>query len=236
MNSLTSTLPNIRSSSCAMQTVTDLAYDPRNIEATEDLLSLSHREEGLALYEYARRCGGSILEIGAYCGYLSIFMAYGIKNREQQRRVGAEVFTIDTHKGVDERDIGHPDLFDRRQRGQPATFGRFVENCKNHDVWDIMHPIIDDSEKAHAHWRHGQCLGMLFIDGDHLHAKRDFRNFLPYVMPGGTICFHDYFWECPQVMFDIDTLVHNGEIEFIEQIHTMVIARKTQHMEDTYIS
>ncbi|MBM3230954.1 class I SAM-dependent methyltransferase [Candidatus Peregrinibacteria bacterium] len=218
MSTIPAILPDISKSSCASQTISDPHFDPRTIEATDRLLSLSHREEGLALYEYVRRTSGSVLEIGTYCGYLALFLAYGMKNREWFRRQGTEVFTIDTH-------MGHDDLRIRRDRGQPATFGRFVENCKQHNVWDIVHPIIDDADGAHALWRWGRCLDLLFIDGDHAHAKRDFRNYIPFLKPEGFVCFHNYFWECPQVIADVDELVAAGTIEPLERIHTMFIAR-----------
>ena len=218
-------LPGFATSTCAHPVVIDPAFDPRDIQATDDLLTLSHTEEGLALYEYARRTRGSILEIGTYCGHTALFLGYGIRNRPAETRKDAEVFAMDTFTGLDGRDSEHADMQALHARSKPTTFPRFVRACKAHGVWDIMHPVIDDSAHAHALWTHGKNLGLLFIDGDHRRAMADFLQYAPFLRNDGYVCFHDYWPELPLVMRDVDALVEKGLIIPVERIHTLFIAR-----------
>lgn len=225
MTSATFTLPGFATSTCATPLVVNPAYNPSMIQATDDLLTLSHTEEGLALYEYARRSRGSILEIGTYCGHTALFLAYGIRNRPIDAQQGAEVFAMDTFDGFDQRDADASDMQALHSRSKPTTFPRFVRACKEHRVWDIMHPIIDDSAHAHALWNHGNNLGLLFIDGDHRRAMDDFSAYARFLREDAYICFHDYWPELPFVMRDVDLLVKRHRIIPVERIHTLFIAK-----------
>ena len=218
-------LNDLLHSSCSQIVVRDPAYDPHIIQASDELLTLSHTEDGLALYEYARRATGSVLEIGTYCGHTALFLGYGIKNRERPENRNDSIFTIDTHINVDLRDRNESDLAAMQSRNQPASFRRLVHNAKEYGIWDILHPIIDDADGAHELWKDGTCLGLLFIDGDHMQARRDFLNYERFLLPGAYVCFHDYWPECPHVMIDVDRLVAEGVIEPIERVQTLFVAR-----------
>lgn len=52
--------------------------------------------------------------------------------------------------------------------------------------------IIADSRVCHADFK--DPVHLLFIDGDHHYAvvKEDIKNWIPKVVPGGIIVFHDY--------------------------------------------
>ncbi|HRH93702.1 MAG TPA: glycosyltransferase, partial [Candidatus Peribacteria bacterium] len=104
------------------------------------------------------------------------------------------------------------------------TFEQFTKNCKDHGVWDLVTPIIDDSSKA---WQRGlekEC-DLLFIDGDHVQALRDFRQWSQFLCAGAVICFHDYCSAFPQVMLDVDGLIAAGAVEVIEQAEKLLICR-----------
>ena len=221
---MTSALPTFQASSCSQIRVIDPKFDPRTLDGEQDIISLSHREEMLALYEYARRSSGTIIEIGTYCGYTAIGMAFGVKNRDREHERASQIFTIDTHRGVVERDAMKEDLAALRERGQPATFSHYVRQAKAHGVWDLLYPVIDDAAHAWKGWNR-EPAGMMFIDGDHVQAARDFHNWSRHLKKDATVCFHDYWEETPQVMTDVDLLVSEGLIKPIERIHTLFIAR-----------
>ncbi len=221
---MTTVLPTFQASSCAHVRVIDPRFDPTKLDGEHDIFSLSHREEMLALYEYARRSSGPIIEIGTYCGYTAIGMAFGVKNRERESERASQIFTIDTHRGIVERDATNEELASLRERGQPATFSHYVRQAKKNGIWDVLYPVIDDAAHAWEQWRHAPA-GMIFIDGDHVQALRDFRNWSRHLTPNATVCFHDYWDETPHVMIDVDALVAEGRIVPIERIHTLFIAK-----------
>lgn len=63
---------------------------------------------------------------------------------------------------------------------------------------DPIHPelqaelIIEDSRTCHADFR--SPIDLLFLDGDHHYAvvKEDIGNWVPKLVPGGVVVFHDY--------------------------------------------
>jgi len=52
--------------------------------------------------------------------------------------------------------------------------------------------IIGDSRKCHKDFK--ESIQMLFIDGDHHYAivKADIKNWVPKIVSGGVVVFHDY--------------------------------------------
>ncbi len=186
-------------------------YDPHSIASPEELCGLSTREEALALFELAKKARGSIIELGVYCGYTSLFLAYGIRNRSPELQKDVQLYTVDRHVQVSPLHADQADMIEKNTRYQLCTFHRFVANCKRYRVWDLIFPVIDDIAEAAKHWTYGKC-GLLFIDGDHDNALRDFRLYSPFVETGGIVCFHDYSPEFPKVMADVDLLIAEGSI------------------------
>ncbi len=223
MTHVTTPLPTLAQSSCATIVVRNPSYDPHDIDGMGDLKSLSHQEEMLALFTYASSTTGNILEVGSYCGYTAIGLAFGMLNRESLNTKSDQVFTVDMHRGVDPRDRHDPILQTLEQRQQPATFQRYTVSAKKYGVWDHLHPIIDDSSEA---WKYfSDTAGMLFIDGDHDQCLRDFEQWSRFLSPGAIVCFHDYWDLFPQVQADVDSLVASRRIEPIERVHTLFISR-----------
>ncbi len=103
-------------------------------------------------------------------------------------------------------------MIEPNTRFRVCTFHRYVESCKRYGVWDLVYPVLDDIAEASKHWKHGEC-GLLFIDGDHDNALRDFQQWSPFVQPGGIIAFHDYSPDFPHVVAHVDALLAQGIIK-----------------------
>lgn len=59
--------------------------------------------------------------------------------------------------------------------------------------YDNMHLIEMDSTKAAYEFK--ERINFIFVDGDHQDdgILRDLQNWMPKVMPGGLVAFHDYY-------------------------------------------
>jgi len=55
--------------------------------------------------------------------------------------------------------------------------------------------LLGRSEEIGCHFPY-QC-DLLFVDGDHFGAAKDFRAWRDKVRPGGVVAFHDYMEACP---------------------------------------
>ena len=145
------------------------------IQATEGLIS---EAEAKRLYQLARACGGSIVEIGSWKGKSTVCLALGSKAGSK-----GKVFAVDPHQGTYDDFTGHY----TRQNTEPI----FRENIKRAGVDDIVIPLVMKSEEAARGWT--EPVSLLWIDGahDYENVKLDFTLWEPHLILGGIICFHD---------------------------------------------
>ncbi len=204
------------------------AFDHLRIPHCRELFGLMDQQEGDALWRYARQCQKSIVEIGTYCGYSTLYLGYGIRNRPPEFQDNVQIFTIDEHTHLSHQHTNLPEMTDRKSRGKVCTFRQVVRNCKQYGIWDLVSPIIDDS--AHA-WKFGVDLpcDMLLIDANHDAAMRDYRHWAPLIELGGIVAFHDYCAQFPRVITDVDQLVAAGEIEKMEITKSLFVGRILRH-------
>jgi predicted O-methyltransferase YrrM len=131
---------------------------------------LIHPREGLLLYVLARRAAalGNIVEIGAYKGRSTWYLAHGLEDAGSAHRV----ISIDPHEAREQRDAYFETLerFGLADRVEPRV-------AYSHDVADEVDGPI----------------GMLWIDGDHSYAsvRRDFDDWFPKLEVGGWYAMHD---------------------------------------------
>lgn len=59
-------------------------------------------------------------------------------------------------------------------------------------VWDIVHPLVMDSQTASEIFADG-ILDLVFLDADHRYesVKKDISSWLPKLRDGGILCGHD---------------------------------------------
>ena len=129
------------------------------------------RDEGEALFEAAKACTGRgvIVEIGSWRGKSTVCLARG-------SQAGAEipVYSIDRHV--------------------PGRFEKFERNIRRAGVADLVRPIRSRSQDAADEFR--EPVELLFVDGAHDEAlvREDFEKWVPKVVEGGIIAFHDTTW------------------------------------------
>lgn len=130
--------------------------------------------QGRALFDAASSATGAgvIVEIGSWKGRSTTWLASGA------RLAGQRVYAIDPHRG---------------SREDPAvdTLNEFLANLARNGLADVVEPMVMTSEEAAA--RIAGPIELLFIDGDHSYeaVRRDAELWLPRLMDGGTVMFHD---------------------------------------------
>jgi predicted O-methyltransferase YrrM len=130
--------------------------------------------QGRALFDAASAASGRgvIVEIGSWKGRSTTWLASGA------RLAGQRVYAIDPHRG---------------SREDPAadTLNEFLDNLARTGLADVVEPMVMTSEEAAA--RVAGPIELLFIDGDHSFeaVRRDAELWLPRLMDGGTVMFHD---------------------------------------------
>ena len=128
-------------------------------------------EEGEALYELARSCTGRgvIVEIGSWKGKSTICLGLGSRAGH-----GLRIFAVDPHADY--------------------RFGDFNANVERAGIADLVTPVPSLSQDAAP--RFDEPIELLFVDGSHVEAdvRRDFDQWVPKVVDGGWVAFHDTTW------------------------------------------
>ena len=168
--------------------------------------------QGRALFEAAAASTGrgAIVEIGSWKGRSTTWLASGA------RLAGRRVYAIDPHRLS-------------REDPRAATLDEFLGNLARNDLADAVEPLIMTSEEAAG--RIAGPIELLFIDGDHSYkaVRRDAELWLPRLIDGGTVMFHD-----------VATAAYTGPRRVVRQmvcrdprfhrigrVGSMVVARRT---------
>jgi predicted O-methyltransferase YrrM len=144
--------------------------------------------EGLRLALLASRVkNGVIVEIGAFRGMSTCFLASG-----SQHGYGIPVFTID--------------CWDMRPAYREKEYRKYhpYDSPENKVIFDrqtlpyreLVHPIQGFASEVVRNW--DKDIGLLFIDGHHDEAWQDYRNWSPFIQPGGFLVWHDANWRAVQ--------------------------------------
>jgi len=157
-------------------------------------------EEGLALAalaERATRAGhSSIVEVGAYCGRSTLYLASGIARAESLGAAPAVIFSVDHHHGSEENQAGwehhDPSLVDRAT-GRMDTLPFWRKAVEQAGAEDLAVAVVGDSPAVAA--RFPVAAGFVFNDGGHgeVPAWADYRGWAPRVADGGWLAIHDVF-------------------------------------------
>lgn len=140
------------------------------VMSVEGMLS---EDEAAALFRLASEATAAIVEIGSYRGRSTVALALGSRAGRQQ-----PVYAIDPHE-----DFIEPGGF---------HFGRadavaFTQNLIEAGVTDIVR-VVQLPASAVVF---DEAIALLWIDGDHDAALRDFRQFAWKIPLGGRVAFHD---------------------------------------------
>ena len=130
--------------------------------------------QGRALFRAAAATTGrgAIVEIGSWKGRSTTWLASGA------RLAGRRVYAIDPHH----RSREYPDA---------ETKNEFLANLARNGLTAVVEPMVMSSEEAAS--RIVDPVELLFIDGDHSYeaVRRDAELWLPRLIDGGTVMFHD---------------------------------------------
>jgi predicted O-methyltransferase YrrM len=167
--------------------------------------------EGMLLDELARRCEGSgaIVEIGSWRGRSTICLARGAR-----RGGDTSVYAVDPHTGSIEQRV-------------VSTLASFLHNIENAGVKDLIVPLVVPSIEAAASFE--QPVELVFIDGAHDYesVRQDIAAWMPKLVVGGTIAFHDVVGEWDQTWSAVhDFAVASGELDHLRFVHSIAYARK----------
>jgi MMP 1-O-methyltransferase len=128
-------------------------------------------EEGEALYELARTCRGDgvIVEIGSWKGKSTVCLGLG-----SQAGSSVPVYAIDPHADY--------------------RFGDFKANVERAGIAGLVRPVASLSQTAADGF--DDPIELLFVDGAHEYelVLEDFEQWVPKVMDGGWVAFHDTTW------------------------------------------
>jgi len=140
-------------------------------ELIKDVPGWLSDEEGEALYELARECTGKgvIVEIGSWKGKSTICLALGARAGN-----GVRIFAVDPHA-----DYRH---------------GEFKENIDRAGIADLVTPVKGLSQDVVGEF--DEPIELLFVDGSHDEddVRTDFDQWVPKVVEGGVVAFHDTTW------------------------------------------
>ncbi len=157
-------------------------------------------EEALALFDLARGCTGrgAIVELGSWRGRSTICLALGSKEGS-----GVPVVAVDRH--------------------MDKTFVDFQENVRRAGVADLVRPIRATSDEAFAGF--DEPIELIFIDASHKYddVRRDFDQWVPLVLEGGTVAMHDTTWEGSKLVSEeaIYRSPHFKDVRFVPSSTTV---------------
>jgi predicted O-methyltransferase YrrM len=184
-----------------------LADFARVKELIKDVPGWLSVEEGEALYELARDCVGKgvIVEIGSWKGKSTICLGLG-----SRAGAGVPIFAVDPHA-----DYRH---------------GEFKENIERAGIADLVTPVKGLSQAVVGEF--DRPIELLFVDGSHEEedVRRDFETWVPKVVEGGTVAFHDTTWH-PGVRKVVAEKIYSSrqfrDVRFV--IGSTTIASKVAH-------
>jgi MMP 1-O-methyltransferase len=165
------------------------------LDLAESVKGFMPRDEGLALFEWARaqgerRPGATWLEVGAWCGKSTVYLGAAAEE------CGAVLYSLDHHHGSEENQAGwehyDPELVDPAD-GRLNTLPAWQRTIALARLEGTVVGLVGESGVVAAHFAQG--LDLLFIDGGHGHevAWADYRGWTPKVAAGGLLMIHDVF-------------------------------------------
>jgi hypothetical protein len=169
---------------------------------------------------------GDIIEIGAFLGGGTVKLArFG-------KRYDKRVFAVDIFDpGYDKtRDTGGTRMCDIYQaflqgRSQREVYGETTQGFDN--------IVTIDKDSREVEFPEEQAFIFGFIDGNHHpdYVRNDFHLIWSNLVPGGTVGFHDYDFDLPDVTETVNRLIdeHRGEISEVREIegkHIVMVSKR----------
>ena len=169
---------------------------------------------------------GDIVEIGAFMGGGTSKLA------KFAQKCGKKVYAVDifdprSDKTPDKNGVKMCDIYQAFLQGRSQLE---IYQQTTH-AFDNIVTINMDSKKVSFH--KGQKFIFGFIDGNHQpdYVRNDFNIIWRHLVPGGSVGFHDYNFDLPEVTRAIDGLIDKhkdeiGKVNEIKQSHIVMLIRK----------
>ncbi len=169
-------------------------------------------KEGMILYNRAKklRNNSTIVEIGAYLGRSTCFIAESIKNKK------INFYSIDTFRNQ------------AMSEGLKNTFKEYYRN-----IYHYRHKIKIINGYSYEIVKKFQDtkIDMLWLDADHRYeaCKKDIEEWFPLIVSNGLFVFHDYYPKKGSIGVKkaVDELIFEGKLKKIELFQKILVARKT---------
>lgn len=158
-------------------------------------------ESGQFLYTlcYMQELKGDVIEIGAWQGRSTSFLARAVANSKN-----GKFFSIDHFKG----NKGKEKLYRVYDENLSDLKENFLKNMKMLDLLENINLLDMPNNEAIKKLKDIQ-IRFLFIDGDHSKegVNRDIQLFFPKLMPGSIIVFDDFSEEFSGLIEAVDNLL-----------------------------
>lgn len=158
--------------------------------------------EGEVLFELAKKSEKAIVELGTWCGRSTCCLAKGSRMGNKVSVYAISLFSLQNWKNF-EKNIADRNLQDTIK----------VFNMKSSEAPNLVKEEI----------------GLLFVDASHNYddVTNDIKKWVPKVVTGGIILFHDYTNPAYQgVTKAVDEAVEKGIIEINKTFHKTAITTK----------
>ena len=136
---------------------------------------LAYLAATLAAYPWDGK--GIVVEIGAYRGSTSVFMAKVLQHFGHR----VPILSIDPFERVA-----------RSPTNPQGKYAAYLKTVRKHKMEDVCLPLVALSKDAALVVP--ATVGVLVVDGGHEHAvvSQDLRDYVPKILPGGFILIDDY--------------------------------------------
>jgi predicted O-methyltransferase YrrM len=156
--------------------------------------SLSTSHEQALLYQLSHDLpeNGIVVEIGSWIGHSTCLLGVGLRGPK------ARLYAIDAFCALTENEKEkkfYLQFMSKRFKGNPTQRDVFDENMARYHLQEKVVPIAYPSgQAAEKLGLPPRSVDLLFIDGGHTLdvVRRDIALYLPFVKPGGIVCFHDF--------------------------------------------
>jgi predicted O-methyltransferase YrrM len=174
------------------------APDRRLLALADETVGFLRGDEGRALAAAAARAAssglGPLLEVGAYRGRSTLYLAAGLQGARPDG--GLVLYSLDHHHGSEEMQAGWPDHDRTLVDAQTARMDSLLYWRRTVDdaaVAEFVVGLIGTSAAVARNWT--TPLALVFIDGGHGEevAFADLHGWSPHVAPGGLLILHDVF-------------------------------------------
>jgi len=188
--------------------------DPLLINYAQNIAGYMSELECNILYAIAQtiKLNEIMVEIGSHQGKSTAVLGLGSKFNHQAKVYAIDLWDLD----VDRHEPEYQNI---------KFYNKFIKNMNYLGLQDIVVPIKGSSIEVAKTW--DKQIKMLLIDGGHRYedVKQDFEAWLPFVVQGGKILFHDYSGQ----FVDIIKYVSSQEsktIDCITLVESLYVSKK----------